>query len=154
MLHRFKGLLVVVLLLVLSACTTQPNQAGKSSPYAANLNVPTLYLRGVFNWWGTVEAHKFKPFSGATTKWYADVQLEADGQAYDFKVADAVWSDDQNCGGYNTQLVIELNDAQPLHCSASAKTIQFTPTDHGVYRFLITQESDSRYTIRVEQRSA
>lgn len=50
----------------------------------------SMYLRGVFNWWEVNETFKLLPNSDDS--YAATIELIADGQPYDFKVADNNWS--------------------------------------------------------------
>ncbi|MFC3094194.1 hypothetical protein DRW07_11965 [Alteromonas sediminis] len=146
-----RALLTVVLVLFVSACTTGPSKQTDRSPYLSNISVPQLYLRGVFNWWGTVAAHQFKP-GNVSGVWHADIDLVADGQPYDFKIADAVWTPSQSCGALSQVTEITTKSSTPVHCSSQAMNLRFTPSDNGVYRFTLKESKPNYYTLTVAMR--
>jgi len=146
-----RPLLVVVLALFVSACTTAPTGANKQSPYVSSITVPQLYLRGVFNWWGKVAAHQFKPGSQSNV-WYADINLLADGQPYDFKLADALWTPEQTCGALDKVIVVTTKSETPIHCSAASMNLRFTPAENGLYRFIITETKANYYVLTIKMR--
>jgi hypothetical protein len=92
-----------------------------------------LYLRGVFNWWEATEPFKFEPVNEDILA--VQIELIADGQPYDFKVADATWSPAYNCGLGLQSMSLTLDQSVELYCFNDSLNLQFTPFETAVYRF-------------------
>src|SRR5690606_17578920 len=93
-LNRTLSAFLVTLSLLLAGCATSggdvSNKSGK--PDLSQ----TLYLRGMFTWWDADDAYKVKRIG--EDLYMATARLEADGQPYEFKFADASWTPGTNCG--------------------------------------------------------
>lgn len=96
-------------------------------------NYSEVYLRGVFNWWEATDAFKFKVVDEYTLS--VDVELIADGQPYDFKVADNTWSPAFNCGLATQSAAMSINVDVELYCYSDSLNLQFTPAETATYRF-------------------
>jgi len=96
-----------------------------------------MYLRGVFNWWEADEA--FKLIEQPDGTYMAKVELIADGQPYDFKIADANWSQGYNCGYLEkaNDEIISLNRLVKADCNTTTNNFKFTPTHSGRYAFYV-----------------
>jgi len=94
-----------------------------------------MYLRGVFNWWEASESFKLLPIAEDT--YAVTIELIADGQPYDFKVADAAWTMSLNCGSEYKGAVLSLGSEAVLNCEADSLNLQFTPSATGNYRFIL-----------------
>lgn len=92
-----------------------------------------IYLRGVFNWWEATEAFKFSMIDNDTL--VVEVELIADGQPYDFKVADSTWSPAFNCGLPIAADAIDIGDTTELYCYNDSLNLQFIPSETAIYRF-------------------
>ncbi|PKI01167.1 hypothetical protein [Glaciecola sp. 33A] len=130
--HKFTKLLVVAFsLVVLSACSTQ--SARNLISFEADKNYQDMYLRGVFNWWEASDQFKLTRIS---PEFYTiTIELIADGQPYDFKVANASWTPEFNCGFEYSPRRVELYDAVELVCEQTSQNIQFVPADTGLFTF-------------------
>jgi hypothetical protein len=121
--HKFTKLLVVAFsLVVLSACSTQ--SARNLISFEADKNYKDMYLRGVF------KLTRISPEFYTIT-----IELIADGQPYDFKVANASWTPEFNCGFEYSPRRVELYDAVELVCEQTSQNIQFVPADTGLFTF-------------------
>lgn len=98
-------------------------------------NYASMYLRGVFNWWEADPKHQLQRLDST---FVVDIELIADGQPYDFKVADAVYSNEHNCGSLTSIGELTTQEAFNLHCGESIYNLQFTPSETAIYRFTIT----------------
>jgi len=96
-------------------------------------NYQDMYLRGVFNWWEASE--QFKLVRVSPNIYTITIELIADGQPYDFKVADAAWAPEFNCGFEYEPERIELNNAVELVCESTSQNIQFVPSETGLFAF-------------------
>jgi hypothetical protein len=101
-----------------------------------------VYLRGVFNWWEATEAFKFEPVDAST--YSVEVELIADGQPYDFKVANSDWSPAYNCGLATQSTPLSLNTEVELYCFSDSLNLQFIPSETAIYLFEL-DVSNSQY---------
>lgn len=134
-----KKAIVVFALTLLSGCSS--NSVINSLPgsnAASDINFDDMYLRGVFNWWEATPAYRLNE---GRTNWYVDVELIADGQPYDFKLADKLWTASQTCGGKYKGQPATLNQTTYLVCGSDAENIQFVPSTTDTYRFSFARAS-------------
>lgn len=94
-----------------------------------------MYLRGVFNWWEVNEAFKLMPMS--SDQYAATIELIADGQPYDFKVADSNWTMTLNCGNEFGSVPMKLSKKVYLVCASDSINLQFTPSETGFFQFIL-----------------
>ena len=94
-----------------------------------------MYLRGVFNWWEASEAFKLEAVS--STEYAVTIELIADGQPYDFKVADSTWSMPLNCGNSFEGTSMSLRKTIELVCASDSVNLKFTPKQTGLYTFTL-----------------
>lgn len=92
-----------------------------------------MYLRGVFNWWEANEQFKLIPISENLL--VVEIELIADGQPYDFKVADDTWAPAYNCGLAVSADALNLEDGVELYCYTDSLNLQFIPSETAIYRF-------------------
>lgn len=104
-----------------------------------------MYVRGVFNWWEAEQPYRLQ--ADGNGDFFVDVELIADGQPYDFKVADAVYSAAQHCGSLAQVGQLELNQSFTMHCGDDAFNLQFTPPQTGTYRILVESGTAPDITI-------
>ncbi len=130
--HKFTKVTILVLsVLILSACSTR--SARDLISFEADKNFQDMYLRGVFNWWEATEQFMFKRVNADF--YTITIALIADGQPYDFKIADASWTPELNCGFEYAPRNIEIYDTVELVCEPSSQNIQFIPAETGVFMF-------------------
>lgn len=130
--HKFTKLTVVALCLIgLSACSTR--SARDLISFEPDKNYQDMYLRGVFNWWEATE--QFKLTRVNSERYSITIELIADGQPYDFKVADANWDPEFNCGFEYAPRKVELYDSVDLVCEQTSQNIQFVPSETGQFKF-------------------
>ncbi|WP_102794799.1 hypothetical protein [Bowmanella denitrificans] len=139
-----RALIITFLLGSLAACATRP---GIPEPE----QVKDLYLRGVFTWWEADENYKMQRLSD--TQFKGEAELIADGQPYDFRIADANWSNGANCG-YLTKTadeLIVLDKPVQADCNSSNNNFKFTPKETAVYEFFIDFASPQP-TVRIRKK--
>ncbi|WP_051275452.1 hypothetical protein [Aestuariibacter salexigens] len=113
-------------------------------------NYDNMYLRGVFNWWEADAAYKFT--KSGPSQYSVKVQLIADGQPYDFKLADPDWTPGLTCGTDETSDVIEVSDRFRLDCGAEEiGNLRFTPSETGDFLFILDTSSASRPVLSVSR---
>ena len=131
---RFSALLKTICLatvVTLTGCAVpNPSDIFSSTP---EKDYSKVYLRGVFNWWEVTEPFKFEVISEDLLA--VEVELIADGQPYDFKVADAAWSPSYNCGLAAAVDALPLGDSIELYCYTDSLNLQFMPSETAMYRF-------------------
>ena len=108
-----------------------------------------MYLRGVFNWWEVSQAFKLLP--SASDQYSVTIELIADGQPYDFKVADETWTMTLNCGSEFGSDALELGESTRLVCASDSLNLQFTPSETSLYRFLLDVSSNSAPKLTIEK---
>ena len=128
-----KAIVAITLIPILAGCASSiPKDFFSPAP---DKDYSNMYLRGVFNWWEASEGFKLLPINDDA--YAASFELIADGQPYDFKVADANWTMELNCGSQFADSPLELDDAVELNCEADSLNLQFTPSETGNYRFVL-----------------
>lgn len=137
-------LVKLTIVLITTQMLTSCASSGSSEFFkqAAKKDYSNMYLRGVFNWWEVNTAFKLLPNSD---KSYAvTIELIADGQPYDFKVADADWSMTLNCGDDFGAVPMRLSAPAILVCASDSLNLQFTPSETAMYRFILDVSSNSQ----------
>jgi len=138
----FKSLRILVIFstLLIGACAVPtPNDVSQNN---IEKNYEGMYLRGVFNWWEANEAFRFQRIDANTMS--VDIELIADGQPYDFKLADNTWSPAFNCGLPSEKMPLVLEGKQALYCFSDSLNLQFIPPETAIYRFEFdTSDSES-----------
>lgn len=96
-----------------------------------------MYLRGVFNWWEATDDFRLLPIADSGD-YGLTMELIADGQPYDFKVADGKWSDSLNCGAKSKVETIRVGETVALYCGQDSLNLQFSPKITGRYEFRLS----------------
>jgi hypothetical protein len=109
----------------------------------------SMYLRGVFNWWEVNEAFKLLPSSNGM--YTITIELIADGQPYDFKVADGNWTMTLNCGNEFAAVAMELNTSVDLVCANDSLNLQFTPSETAMYKFILDGSVNTEPTLVIKK---
>jgi hypothetical protein len=138
---------VLIACLVLTGCAS----SGYSDflKQAEQKDYSNMYLRGVFNWWEVVEA--FKLVQSSNDSYAVTIELIADGQPYDFKIADNSWSMALNCGSEFDALPIKQNKAVELTCTSDSLNLQFTPAQTAMYQFILDISNNSEPKLVIEK---
>jgi hypothetical protein len=109
-----------------------------------------MYLRGVFNWWEVNESFKLAPTG--SDQYSVTIELIADGQPYDFKVADNVWTMTLNCGNeYGEQEAMTLGENVTLICASDSVNLQFTPSETGLFVFTLDTSDNEEPELTIER---
>lgn len=123
---------------LLSACTVTSDPVVDPSLDKSNY----LYLRGTFSWWDLESEYRVKRHT--ETKYSAKVELQADGQTYEFKLADENWTSGNNCGfATPADETLELGIKANANCSAKYEPFRFKPEQSGRYRVFIDFADDA-----------
>lgn len=130
--------------MLLAACSVNPRVA----PVPEN---EELYLRGVFSWWEADE--QFRMRQSQPGVYLTEVELIADGQPYDFRVADRAWSKGRNCGyAHKKDESIRLGIAVQANCHGENNNFKFTPKRTAVYQFTVTFNQANEVWLKVEEK--
>lgn len=108
-----------------------------------------MYLRGVFNWWEVNESFKLQ--ADSNDSYAVTIELIADGQPYDFKVADSNWSMTLNCGNEFDAEAMQLGQALDLTCASDSLNLQFTPPETAMYRFILDVSNNAEPELMIEK---
>ncbi len=131
-LNRTLSAVLVTLTLLLAGCATSGSDGANKSG-KPDLS-ETMYLRGMFTWWDADDAYKLKRVG--EDLYMAKAQLEADGQPYEFKFADASWTPGTNCGYLNPEEKdVELGKKLTANCSSKFENFSFIPQETATYEF-------------------
>lgn len=101
----------------------------------SNKEWDTLYLRGTFTWWDADE--RFRLIKINTHLYMASTELVADGQPYDFKIADKNWNPGYRCGYADKEKdeVLTLGSVSEANCDTPVDNFKFTPEESTIYYF-------------------
>jgi len=139
---------LISLSILISGCATPiPISIGEDSK---TKDFSSMYLRGIMNWWEASEPYRFRASESDLNVYTLDVELIADGQPYDFKVADNLWSNDVNCGMEFGEQVIIIDKQRELYCAGDSANIKFTPQQTGLYqlRFDVSKSASPKLKIQ------
>jgi hypothetical protein len=137
-----KALAPVLSAMLLGGCASSSVPTEQVIVGAAELDKP-LYLIGSFNWWEVDEQYVL--VKGRKNTYSTRVELIADGQPYDFIIADAKWSPGYTCG-YHTKSkdhLLQLDKDVDADCTKRTNNFQFKPIENGVYQLTIDFSRDT-----------
>ncbi|WP_282131634.1 hypothetical protein [Pseudoalteromonas aliena] len=126
-----KRILTLALAGLLTACTSQ---------ISINDVLPqqeldkTIYLRGDFTLWDAEPQYQFAPVGPAL--YQAQVKFSTPGKVYEFKIADADFSEGYNCGYSDSQPAgqsLTLGQPAIADCNTIYNYFSFTPAIKGTY---------------------
>lgn len=124
-------LLPAILVLLLSACSSTKTVSNIEHV----VTTEAMYLRGVFNWWEIDE--RYRLVESKLKVYSTTVNLIADGQPYDFKIADKNWTPGLSCGALPGKGQVSLDSKINAFCDANSENFKFTPEETGVFRFIL-----------------
>ena len=147
---HLKSAFTALLLVALSGCsTTAVLDSLKTEPKKPAIELSSLYVRGIFNWWEADTNYQLKPIGA--NRFGVEISLIADGQPYDFKLADDVWSNYTNCGAADFIQTIRPNNSYELYCGEDSQNLQFTPEETGDY-WIVVYPTNRMLLLTVTQR--
>lgn len=126
-----KRILTLAIAGLLTACTSQ---------ISINDVLPqqeldrTIYLRGDFTLWDAEPQYQFAPVGPAL--YQAQVKFSTLGKVYEFKIADADFSEGYNCGYSDSQPAgqsLTLGQPAIADCNTIYNYFSFTPAIKGTY---------------------
>ncbi len=126
-----KRILTLAIAGLLTACTSQ---------ISINDVLPqqeldrTIYLRGDFTLWDAEPQYQFGPVGPAL--YQAQVKFSTSGKVYEFKIADADFSEGYNCGYSDAQPAgqsLTLGQPAIADCNTIYNYFSFTPAIKGTY---------------------
>ncbi|MBG9993196.1 hypothetical protein [Pseudoalteromonas sp. NZS37] len=126
-----KRILTLAIAGLLTACTSQ---------ISINDVLPqqeldrTIYLRGDFTLWDAEPQYQFAPVGPAL--YQAQVKFSTSGKVYEFKIADADFSEGYNCGYSDAQPAgqsLTLGQPAIADCNTIYNYFSFTPAIKGTY---------------------
>lgn len=110
-----------------------------------------MYLRGIMNWWEASEPYKLTNTEEDIDMYGLEIELIADGQPYDFKLADNAWKNELNCGTEFGKQEISLNQRKKLYCAGDSANIKFTPQQTGQYKLTLDARNSKSPTLKIEE---
>ena len=136
--------------LVLVGCSSTDDSLLEQTSHVGNVDT-TLYLRGDFTLW---EAQKAYQLTQQTANVYSTkVKFGSIGKAYEFKVADANWTQGYNCGFKNEDLdkFLEVGIPVQANCDSVYNYFSFTPYEAGWYEVSINFRNKSTPLVTINQ---
>ncbi|MFY8274615.1 hypothetical protein AAEU32_10885 [Pseudoalteromonas sp. SSDWG2] len=117
---------------------------------AEEVNKP-LYLRGDFSLWDAQPEYQMQKVAPAIYE--TKINLSTPGKAYEFKIADANWSENYNCGYLDEGLDKQLEIGLPVQadCNSVYNYFSFTPAEEGWYKISINFSRFSKPLVTVNQ---
>ena len=120
---------------------------GTPAPFGST----TMYVRGGFNDWGNGPSPT-APMAWDNLSTYRAEILNIAVGTYDFKVADAGWSDPTNCGkGGSAPASVTLGTPYPLTCGAGTGNISLPLAATGSYLFSVDGSNPAALQVTVEK---
>lgn len=139
----------ITVVLFISGCATPiPLSIGGIN---SDRDFDSMYLRGIMNWWEASEPYKLIKSETDKDVYILQIELIADGQPYDFKIADSTWNNELNCGSEFGEQSIRLGKKKNLYCAGDSANLKFTPEQTGQYQFSFDVSSNRTPTIRIEK---
>lgn len=142
-----KLIIVLICVSTLGACASSGTSSLFEKPPLKDYS--NMYLRGNFSWFEANE--NFKLVAISNEEYAVVTELIADGQPYDFKVADAQWSMTLNCGNSFKSYPVKLDKSYELVCASDSLNLQFTPSETGRYQFILDVSDNDRPSLRIEK---
>ena len=126
-----KRIITFALLGTLTACTTQISFDDVLPQQELDR---TLYLRGDFSLWDAETQYQFIQVGPAL--YQAQVKFSSPGKVYEFKIADADFSEGYNCGYSDAQPAgqkLTLGQTALADCNTIYNYFSYTPAIKGTY---------------------
>lgn len=126
-----KRILTLAIAGLLTACTSQVSINDVLPQQELD---KTIYLRGDFTLWDAEPQYQFMPVGGAL--YQAEVKFSTPGKVYEFKIADADFSEGYNCGYSDAQPDGQkLTLGQPVlaDCNTIYNYFSYSPAIKGTY---------------------
>ncbi|WP_372761337.1 hypothetical protein [Pseudoalteromonas sp.] len=127
-----KRIITLALASFLTACSTQISFEDVL-PQQQQLDRP-LYLRGDFTLWDAEPQYQFTQVGSSL--YQAEVKFSTPGKVYEFKIADAEFSEGFNCGYSELQPAgqsLTLGQAVTADCNTIYNYFSYTPAIKGTY---------------------
>lgn len=126
-----KRILTLALVSFLTACSTQITLDDVLPQQKLDR---TVYLRGDFTLWDAEPQYQFTQV--ARSLYQAEVKFSTLGKVYEFKIADADFSEGYNCGYSDTQPAgqkLTLGQPAVADCNTIYNYFSYTPAIKGTY---------------------
>lgn len=129
-----KRILTLAVVSLLTACSSQMQMPDMSDVLPSQQLDKTMYLRGDFTLWDAEPQYQFEQVAPAI--YQANVKFSTPGKVYEFKIADADFSEGYNCG-YSEQdpagQSLVLGQPVTADCNTIYNYFSFTPAIKGSY---------------------
>ncbi|WP_213611854.1 hypothetical protein [Pseudoalteromonas sp.] len=129
-----KRILAVSLVALLTGCSSQIQMPDISDVLPGQELDRTMYLRGDFTLWDAEPQYQFKQVGPAL--YQAQVRFSTPGKVYEFKIADADFSEGFNCGYSDAQpsgQSLTLGQSTRADCNTIYNYFSYTPAIKGTY---------------------
>ncbi|CCQ10690.1 putative orphan protein [Pseudoalteromonas luteoviolacea B = ATCC 29581] len=147
-----KQLVLAISVLLLSACSAQLTNVKVRGETPSNVAVKsidkTMYVRGDFTLWDADAAYQLRAVSPGL--YQVRVKLTTPGKVYEFKIADAAWTEGYNCG-YAVDGRLMLGEPKVADCHTVYNYFNFTPDRKGTYLIELDYRNPRQPLVSVQQ---
>ncbi|BDF95966.1 MULTISPECIES: hypothetical protein [unclassified Pseudoalteromonas] len=129
-----KRILTLAVVSLLTACSSQIQLPSIDDVLPSKELDKTMYLRGDFTLWDAEPQYQFEQVAPAI--YQANVKFSTPGKVYEFKIADADFSEGYNCGFSEVDPAgqsLVLGQAVIADCNTIYNYFSFTPAIKGSY---------------------
>ncbi|OUS69304.1 hypothetical protein B5G52_17285 [Pseudoalteromonas sp. A601] len=129
-----KRILTLAVVSLLTACSSQVQLPSIDDVLPSKELDKTMYLRGDFTLWDAEPQYQFEQVAPAI--YQANVKFSTPGKVYEFKIADADFSEGYNCGYSEAAPAgqsLVLGQAAIADCNTIYNYFSFTPAIKGSY---------------------
>ncbi len=129
-----KRIITLAAVSLLTACSSQIQMPDMSDVLPSQELDKTMYLRGDFTLWDAEPQYQFTQVAPAI--YQANVKFSTPGKVYEFKIADADFSEGYNCGfseSYPEGQSLVLGQPVTADCNTIYNYFSFTPAIKGSY---------------------
>ncbi|CAM4023826.1 MULTISPECIES: hypothetical protein [Pseudoalteromonas] len=129
-----KRILTLAVVSLLTACSSQIQLPSIDDVLPSKELDKTMYLRGDFTLWDAEPQYQFEQVAPAI--YQANVKFSTPGKVYEFKIADADFSEGYNCGFSEVDPAgqsLVLGQAAIADCNTIYNYFSFTPAIKGSY---------------------
>jgi hypothetical protein len=146
---QMKKITTLAMALLLSACSSQVRLNHENGQLTiVNTLDRAMYLRGDFTLWDAEPHYLLKETQPGV--YTVKAKFMTPGKVYEFKLADADWSQGYNCG-YKVQGSLTLNKPTLADCNTVYNYFSFMPDKKGWYTITFNYTDGSAPTVMVSR---
>ncbi len=145
-----KHIFLALTVLLLSACSAQLSNVSVRGGNTTNSVVKSIdrpmFVRGDFTLWDAEAVYQMRETSAGV--YQVRVKFTTPGKVYEFKIADASWTEGYNCG-YAVDGKLALGEPKVADCQTVYNYFSFTPARKGVFIIQLDYRTPSQPLVSV-----